>query len=525
MENMSSIVFAFIGLASLLLILKNVSVKYQQFLVLLLSISVVFLVNKDLSSNAHPLLFAYVTTGILSFHFIFSKWQKISENIYVYLLPVLASFGIYFAFPIAYTFNGYVLEMRSVELAILVSYGALIPSLITWLETFVSARFGIENKLNIRQMGYLLFIGFGVFLGSFFASNFGVLLFSIAVVSGSFYRKEENFSPAIALFLVALMHHFMQLANLEFIDLSLGKTLEGIFFGGFSVMVLHVFSTSTKHKRSAVFIPLFTVLIVLSGLLLLATQKADLGGMDAFIGSFVGIALTLLLVPEFLLTIPLFSFLIALGLLLAPQLINPEELALTQITLGDKSKQPKEGGVSSQRNPFDEKGLSLDDLTGKYKLNENTVQLNFQLGPKGGVTKGAFRKFSGVITIEPSIENSMFSITLPLNELTTFNSFRDKSLQEEGYFNSAKFPVILYKSNKLIPSGDGYTAKGVFTMLGISGNLDVQLKCIGYRDTKNGKTPILVGKSVIDRTLFGMKPDSKEGNIVTFEFKVELVKI
>jgi polyisoprenoid-binding protein YceI len=59
-------------------------------------------------------------------------------------------------------------------------------------------------------------------------------------------------------------------------------------------------------------------------------------------------------------------------------------------------------------------------------------------------------------------------------------------------------------------------------MLGVSKEVKVQLKYVGNNETTS--QPILVGKSSIDRTQFGMKPDSKEGNVVDFEFKIELVK-
>jgi hypothetical protein len=58
-------------------------------------------------------------------------------------------------------------------------------------------------------------------------------------------------------------------------------------------------------------------------------------------------------------------------------------------------------------------------------------------------------------------------------------------------------------------------------MLGVVKNIAVQVKYIGK--SINGK-PILVGKSSLDRTEFGMKPDPKEGNVVDFEFSVELLQ-
>jgi polyisoprenoid-binding protein YceI len=171
------------------------------------------------------------------------------------------------------------------------------------------------------------------------------------------------------------------------------------------------------------------------------------------------------------------------------------------------------------------KGISLDSIKGNYIINEKTVQLNFLLGPKGGITKGAIKSFSGKIQIAKDVKKSKFSIVLPVSNLTTFNKYRDESLVEKEYFHVDLYPEMTYVVSKLEVKEDHYVMKGNFKMLGISKPLDVELKYIGKFDSGDDKVPVLLGKSTIDRTLFGMKPDSKEGNVLDFEFKIELVRL
>src|SRR5574343_1813523 len=95
------------------------------------------------------------------------------------------------------------------------------------------------------------------------------------------------------------------------------------------------------------------------------------------------------------------------------------------------------------------KGLDISTIKGNYKLDEKTVQLNFQLGPKGGVTKGAFKTFTGNVSIASTLENSKFEINLPVNQLSTFNSMRDESLMAKEYFDVEKFPNMTFVSKKL----------------------------------------------------------------------------
>ena len=92
----------------------------------------------------------------------------------------------------------------------------------------------------------------------------------------------------------------------------------------------------------------------------------------------------------------------------------------------------------------------------------------------------------------------------------------------ENYFvplflNSDDF----YSSIIMESEGDYYVIKGDFEMLGKKQKVDVQIKYIGENDEG---IPVLIGKSSIDRTLFGMQPDPKEGNLVDFTLAVLLKK-
>ena len=56
-------------------------------------------------------------------------------------------------------------------------------------------------------------------------------------------------------------------------------------------------------------------------------------------------------------------------------------------------------------------------------------------------------------------------------------------------------------------------------MLGVTKVIVVSLQRIDLNGRK-----ILIGSGKIDRTLFGMTPDASEGNLVSFNYQVELVE-
>jgi polyisoprenoid-binding protein YceI len=189
------------------------------------------------------------------------------------------------------------------------------------------------------------------------------------------------------------------------------------------------------------------------------------------------------------------------------------------------SKEIKSNVKSNKPDPFTAKGFSIDELVGNYEIVSSSAVINFSLGPKGGRTNGQINQFTGTIKIEENTGSSSFTVNMPVKNLTTNNELRDESLREEGYFNISKFPKMTFKSKKLSPKNDYYVLDGEFTMLGESKPLQVQLKYIGTISKGDDKYPTFIGKASIDRTKHGMTPDSKEGNIVDFDFKIELKKV
>jgi polyisoprenoid-binding protein YceI len=86
------------------------------------------------------------------------------------------------------------------------------------------------------------------------------------------------------------------------------------------------------------------------------------------------------------------------------------------------------------------------------------------------------------------------------------------------YFDQKKFPKVTFVSKSISEEGnDTFKVTGDFTMLGVSKDVDVTMQRI-----ESEKGNVLIGKGVLDRTLFGMAPSSSEGNVVSFNYEVLL---
>jgi polyisoprenoid-binding protein YceI len=455
----------------------------------------------------------------LFLNFAFANIKKIEALKWKFIFPLVLTAIFLIPTGIQINFNEYVLELSSLSSLFLIGFGNLIIPIAGLKVKIVAKPFQIVNKDQLEHAVVILLVGIGMFISSFFASYFGVYLFAFGFLVSTFYQNNTYQNTVGFILLFSSLNLFLSLARIDVLDLSLGKSAEGLLFGAALYLLMKSMLSARQYKPIAIGFAFLLVVLVMSGLMLIGTQKADFGGVDSFLIALLALSLGFALEVKGQMGVALVSLLMGLGLVLVPLTMNSEETEADKTNLSPAATQ--ESKIEEKKSLFESKGISLDSIIGNYTINPKTAQLNFELGPKGGRTKGAFNNVTGDIQIKTNLSNSTFSVDLPVNELTTFNKYRDESLMDVGYFNVKKFDKMTFKTSTLIAKGDDYEMQGAFTMLGVVKNIAVQVKYIGK--SINGK-PILVGKSSLDRTEFGMKPDPKEGNVVDFEFSVELLQ-
>ena len=146
----------------------------------------------------------------------------------------------------------------------------------------------------------------------------------------------------------------------------------------------------------------------------------------------------------------------------------------------------------------------------------------FELGPEGGKTSGEFQVVKGKFNVKEELSQSEIKVIMPVNSITTFNSMRDESLLEEEYLHQEKYPEIIFKANSFTAEGDAYRVDGEFTLLGVTKKLPVTLKLVGIGEKDKNKIMVLLGKSSLNRTDYGMVSSAKIGDVVDFHFEVQL---
>jgi polyisoprenoid-binding protein YceI len=507
MEIIMFVALGAVGLLAFVSVLRG-NEKVGGFSYLLTTLSLLMIVG-ELTPGVQYGNVLYLSATLFSTFFILAH-LNLATKWWVKLMATISGLVAIVAFADTLTSGEYMLEFNNLTAVLLLVFAMAAPFIMTAKLHLFDRFLGEESRL-LRHSLQLFIIGFAFFLGSFLFALPGVLLIAIGFTASSFFVKEQWRNVSVALLLMAIMLATMEYAGLSEVDLSMGKVVLGIFFGAFLTFFTHAFSSQNK--------PVWWMLLLASMLtfgltflfVVLGTQKADLGGADAFVGSLVGLVMALLALKE-----NAVRDLVVMAMLLAG-------LSAISLTLSKENKGQVEFTKKTEVviNAFDSAvNAKLEGLDGAYTIDSDSFRFDFELGPKGGRTKGAFKEIEGSVELGKDAKDVKFAVVLPIRALTTFNKFRDESLMSDEYFSAEKFGHVSFNATGLEDAEGAYILKGKFTMLGVEKELMVQLK---YKGEENGK-PVFIGKGAVDRRDFGMRSDPKEGNVVDFEFEIALLK-
>jgi polyisoprenoid-binding protein YceI len=122
---------------------------------------------------------------------------------------------------------------------------------------------------------------------------------------------------------------------------------------------------------------------------------------------------------------------------------------------------------------------------------------------------------------------------MDVNTLSTQNSYRDKSLKDEGFFNVAKYPKIIFESSEIVrdtvSKEFNFTAKGQITIKGITKAANIAFNYVGVelKDMgEDGKFNVggFEGKTTINRLDFGIGESGSVGENVTINLNLEVMQ-
>lgn len=474
---------------------------------LLILLTTLFLQN-TISPTEKSAFMTGIIGALIGVNFLLSFFFK--SKIWRWVFPFLSIIALFILGKNELFFNDYSTNLGNLKVLSIVIMGFFIGILSSQKTYIMNRLFHETDNAAIVQATQIILIGMFIIPATFFVSWFGIFLLAVGFFLYDVYDKNENGVIIISLLALSTISQFIQLYNVESIDLSIGKVLAGIIIGSssYSLLILAIKSRTVFIKAICILLAVFLVVAVT----LLDNIHPAYGGIDSFLAALVGMAIANLIYRDKTVGIMLYPTFLAVGLI-APSSPFPVE---TQ----PEVEKTESTAIQSKAQIEEPQGMDASNLSGKYTIDSKTAKIAFQLGPKGGTTKGEILGFEGTVDFGTDITSTKFAVKLPVKNLTTHNSMRDRSVLGGAYLNEPKFPMMKFTSSGMTPKDDGYHLTGKFNMLGKTNEENLFIKYIG---DKGGKQ-LFIGKSSLDRTKYGMLSSPQEGNVVDFTFIIELTK-
>lgn len=120
-----------------------------------------------------------------------------------------------------------------------------------------------------------------------------------------------------------------------------------------------------------------------------------------------------------------------------------------------------------------------------YEVDTRHSHMSWQMPHLGISTyRGKFARTAGKITLDRAAKTGAMDITIDPASQLSGDERLDKHLQSEDFFNTAKFPTITFRSNRVQFSGDNPSRiDGELTMLGVTRPVTLQVvsfRCINH---------------------------------------------
>jgi len=510
MDILLLLTFSVLGLASILLLWKKdkrlVSIFNVLFGALLLQWAATQL--NDTGATAVYVLIAAIVLGFLTAQFVPKK-----ALIGAVVSTVLVSIAYFTSGTGEMTVNENASQAETKFVLTAILLGALAPFIIRLKLVFISKWMPGLKPASWSIAVYSLLAAVGFLISSLTAPVYGPMLVASALLINSFYGDRRAGITAVSVFVLAAVP---LLLNGQAVSVSLlnADVIAGVFIGGFSVFLLRKI-WSGRNKPAPIIIGYLIVFGVIFGFTSSGKIFEQMGGFDTYIAILVGASVVQAIKGKTYQGVSLFAPVLAFGLLV-PNLLKNEEM--------EEAKQSIitiEGTVSKEGEPQEgPEVLPITELTGDYSIINDQSKIQFSLGDEGAKTNGSFKKVSGKFNFAEDLTKAKVSVELRMEDFTTFNSMRDESLEGDEYFKVDKYPTMKFQGTGFIEKSDNlYEINGEFSMLGVKKPVTVSLQRVKLEDKI-----VLIGSGSLDRTKFGMTPSAAEGNVVDFNYQVELQK-
>jgi polyisoprenoid-binding protein YceI len=119
--------------------------------------------------------------------------------------------------------------------------------------------------------------------------------------------------------------------------------------------------------------------------------------------------------------------------------------------------------------------------------------------------RGRFSRFSGQLTTAENPLDSRVTAEIDMTSIDTNNPQRDDDLRSRDFFETAKYPVMTYRSTSLEP---GFLLRGDLTCHGVTAEVPLSLELNGFGRGRFGDTrAAFTATGELSRKAFGISID------------------
>ncbi len=168
----------------------------------------------------------------------------------------------------------------------------------------------------------------------------------------------------------------------------------------------------------------------------------------------------------------------------------------------------------------------------EYQIDPTHSELTFRIRHMLGRVNGGFGAWGGTITVDSATPaNSRVEVTIKTASIDTKNSTRDNHLRSAEFFGADSFPVITFRSTRVVTQGKALTVSGDLTMHGRTRPVVLTGTYAGaFKDPMGKPRTAFTASTTVNRLDYGItwnkavETGAMLGDEVTIDIAVEAVK-
>ena len=134
-------------------------------------------------------------------------------------------------------------------------------------------------------------------------------------------------------------------------------------------------------------------------------------------------------------------------------------------------------------------------LANEWKIDPAHSGIMFEIKHIYSIVRGHFSDFSGNVFFNPNnLEKSKFDFTVKVDSINTQIGKRDNHIRSADFFNTKKYPHMVFKSSKVSHAGGNkYLLEGKMTVKNVTKPMRIEFLLLGQKDDPFQKGKLVAG--------------------------------